>query len=104
LYYEIRTYRIKSGAMTAFLKVVEEEGIELQKRHLGDLVGYFISEIGTLNEIVYIWAYPSLDERESRRQRLAQEPAWQAFMPKIQVLLDSAESKIMKPASFSPLR
>ena len=69
MFYEIRTYRIKTGAVPAYLKLVEEEGIELQKRYLGQLVGYFFSEIGPQNQIVHIWAYPSLDERERRRPR-----------------------------------
>lgn len=103
MYYEIRTYRIKTGAVPAYLKLVQEEGIALQQQHLGTLVGYFYSEIGPLNQIVHIWAYPSLDEREERRQRLANDPAWIAFAPKIQALLEEMESKIMKPAAFSPL-
>ncbi|CAG9210535.1 hypothetical protein PSAB6_290039 [Paraburkholderia sabiae] len=48
-------------------------------------------------------AYPSLDERESRRAALAEDPAWQAFAPKIQALMEEMENKIMKPARFSPL-
>ncbi|MFP6561816.1 NIPSNAP family protein [Paraburkholderia sp. B3] len=103
MYYEIRTYRIKTGAVPAYLKLVEEEGIELQKQYLGQLVGYFFSEIGPQNQIVHIWAYPGLDERERRRAALAADPAWQAFAPKIQALMEEMENKIMKPARFSPL-
>jgi hypothetical protein len=104
MYYEIRTYKIRTGAVPAYLKLVEEEGIALQKHHLGELVGYFFSEIGPLNQIVHMWAYTSLDDREARRQRLAEDPAWQAFSPKIQALLETMESKILKPAVFSPLK
>ena len=43
--------------MSTYLKLVEEEGIEVQKGHLGRRVGYFSSEIGPLNEIVHIRAY-----------------------------------------------
>jgi hypothetical protein len=103
MFYEIRTYRIRTGAVPAYLKLVEEEGIALQKQYLKDLVGYFYSEIGPLNQIVHIWAYPSLDERESRRAALANDPAWQAFAPKIQALMEEMENKIMRPTSFSPL-
>jgi hypothetical protein len=103
MFYEIRTYRIKTGAVPAYLKLVEEEGIELQKKYLEHLVGYFFSEIGPLNQIVHIWAYPSLDERDRRRAALANDPAWQAFAPKIQALMEEMESKIMRPTSFSPL-
>jgi hypothetical protein len=103
MFYEIRTYRITTGAVPAYLKLVAEEGIELQKKYLKDLVGYFYSEIGPQNQIVHIWAYPSLDERERRRTALANDPAWQAFAPKIQALMEEMENKIMRPTSFSPL-
>ncbi|MGO7690500.1 NIPSNAP family protein, partial [Rhizobium ruizarguesonis] len=39
MFYEIRTYRLKNGTIPQYLKVVEEEGIEIQKSHLGTLVG-----------------------------------------------------------------
>ena len=102
MFYEIRTYRLKNGTIPQYLKVVGEEGIAIQKAHLGNLVGYFYSEIGTINEIVHIWSYASLDDREARRQRLAADPEWQAFLPRIRDLIEVAENKIMKPASFSP--
>lgn len=103
MYYEIRTYTLRNGGIPEYLKVVGEEGIAIQKRHLGHLVGYFHSEIGHVNEIVHIWAYPSLDERHERRARLAKDPQWQAFLPKIRDLIVTADNKIMLPAAFSPL-
>lgn len=101
--YELRTYRLKTGTVPAYLKLVEEEGIAIQRGHLGQLVGYFFSEIGLLNEIVHIWAYADLSDRESRRATLAADPAWQNFLPKIQALIETMENKILKPTSFSPL-
>ena len=103
MFYEIRTYRLKNGAIPGYLKVVGEEGIEIQKKHLGHLFGYFFSEIGPINEIVHIWAYESLDDRSARRARLAADPDWQAFLPKIRELIVTADNKIMTPAAFSPL-
>jgi hypothetical protein len=103
MYYEIRTYRLKNGAIPEYLKVVGEIGITIQKKHLGRLVGYFFSEIGPINEIVHIWAFDSLDDREARRGRLMADPEWRAFLPKIRDLIEVAENKIMKPAAFSPL-
>ena len=102
MFYEIRTYRLKNGAIPAYLRVVAETGIAIQKKHLGTLVGYFFSEIGPINEIVHIWAFESLDDREKRRARLMADADWQAFLPKIRDLIEVAENKIMKPAAFSP--
>lgn len=103
MYYEIRTYRLKNGAIPAYLKVVGEEGIAIQKKHLGALIGYFFSEIGPINEIVHIWAFDSLDDRQARRAALMADPDWLNFLPKIRDLIEVAENKIMKPAAFSPL-
>lgn len=103
MFYEIRTYRLKNGAIPEYLKVVGEIGIAIQKKHLGNLVGYFSSEIGPINEIVHIWGFESLDDRQARRARLMADPEWQAFLPKIRDLIVTADNKIMSPASFSPL-
>jgi hypothetical protein len=103
MFYEVRTYRLGNGAVPAYLEAVEQEGIAIQKEHLGQLVGYFFSEIGPINEIVHIWAYASLDDRERRRAALAADPRWRMFLPKIRDLIVAAENKIMKPAPFSPL-
>ncbi len=102
--YEMRTYRMKVGAVPAYLKLVADEGIEVQKSHLGQLVGYFSSEIGPLNEIVHLWTYADLADRAERRGRLAADPRWQGFLPKIQALIDTMETKILVPAAFSPLK
>jgi hypothetical protein len=91
--YEMRTYRLKAGAVSTYLKLVEEEGIEVQKGRLGRLVGYFSSEIGPLNEIVHIWAYRDLNDRAARRANLAADARWRDFVPKIQALIDTMESQ-----------
>lgn len=101
MFVEIRTYRLKNGAVPAYLAAVAE-GIAIQRRHLGALIGYYSSEIGPINQIVHIWAFASLDDRETRRSRLNADPEWQAFLPRIRDLIETAETKIMRPAAFSP--
>jgi hypothetical protein len=101
--YEMRTYRMKVGTVPAYLRLVEDEGIAVQRSHLGQLVGYFFSDIGPLNEIVHVWAYADLNDREARRAKLAADPRWQDFLPKIQALIEVMDNKILKPAAFSPL-
>ncbi|MFO1144566.1 MAG: NIPSNAP family protein [Amaricoccus sp.] len=102
MFVEIRTYRLRNGGVPAYLAAVAE-GIAIQRRHLGTLLGYYASEIGPINQIVHIWAFASLDDREARRTRLNADPEWQAFLPRIRDLIVEAETKIMKPAAFSPV-
>lgn len=102
--YEMRTYRLKTGAVPAYIERVGSRGIEIQKRHLGQLVGYFTTELGPLNQIVHIWAYRDLQDRAERRTALAADTAWIAFMPSIQELIEEMECKILTAAPFSPLQ
>lgn len=100
---EQRTYRFKPGAVPQFMTLYEAKGLALQKRVLGNLLGYFVTELGPLNETVHLWGYDSLDERSRRRAALMAEPEWRAFLAEILPLLESQESKILLPTGFSPL-
>jgi hypothetical protein len=98
--YEIRTYRLKTGATPEYLRLIGEECIAIQKSHLGTLFGYFQADIGPLNEIVHIWAYADIADRERRRAALLEDPRWRALLPQIQSHIETMENKIMKPAPF----
>ncbi len=104
MFYEMRTYRLRVGAMPAYLDLVANEGIALQKKYLGELVAYFTSDLGPLNQIVHIWRFASLDDRDLRRKQLLADAEWQAFLPKLQPLIEEMECKIMCPTRFSPLQ
>ena len=62
-----RTYTLRPGSLPEYLAKYEEMGLKVQIKHLGRLAGYFFTEIGPLNQIVHIWAYESLAERDERR-------------------------------------
>ena len=103
---EIRTYWCKVGTTRAFLEHYEKEGLRLQARHLGEPLGFFVSEIGNLNEIVHLWGFESLADRECRREALMQDEKWLAFLSSAVVtdFLVSQSSSIYRPASFSRIR
>jgi hypothetical protein len=71
-----------------------------QMQHLGQPVGYYISEIGMLNQVTTLWAYGSLDERVERRRALFQDPDWSAYLNKARPLLTTQETRILVPAPF----
>jgi len=72
----------------------------VQLKHLPHMVGYYFTEVGTLNLVVHLWAYESLDDREKRRAAMAADPAWQSYLVKIRPLMDLQETRIMKCAPF----
>ncbi|MFG1206885.1 NIPSNAP family protein [Xanthobacter flavus] len=87
-----------------YLAIYEEEGLSVQRPILGGLLGYFLTEIGTMNQLVHLWAYASLDDRERRRGELAANAQWQGCLRKIRPMIMTMENRIMYPVSFSPIR
>lgn len=99
---EHRTYTLKHGTMDDYLQRYRAHGLPVQMRHLGGLVGFYVSEIGPLNQVVHIWAYASLAERERRRGHLEADPEWTAFRQMNRGSFVAQEVKIMNVAPFSP--
>ncbi|MCW5624626.1 MAG: NIPSNAP family protein [Burkholderiales bacterium] len=96
-----RTYWVKPGKLAEYLKLYAAEGYPLQLKILGNNIGWYTShDIGPLNQVVHMWAYDSLADREARRNKLAAEPAWQQFLEKAMPLLDRMENKILRPTAF----
>jgi hypothetical protein len=78
--------------------------MELQKKILGNMLGYFTTEIGELNAFVHLWGYESFEERSRRRTLLAAEPAWQEYLAQIRPMLQSMSNRLLAPTEFSPIR
>jgi hypothetical protein len=100
MFVEQRLYTCAPGNTARFLKMYEQEGREPQTRHQGQPIGYYVSEIGPLNQITTLWAYDSLDERVQRRRGLFQDPAWIGYLDKCRPLLTTQETRILLPAPF----
>lgn len=101
---EVRTYTIRTGLTAEYLALYEREGFTPHRRNLGEPVGWFSSEIGTLNQVVHMWRYASHAEREQRRAALYADPEWLAFVPKTRPYIERMENQILVPTAFSPMR
>lgn len=101
---EERIYRIRNGCMQRYLQLVRDEGLAIQQPILGYLIGYFTTEIGQLSQVTHLWGYADLQDRARRRQQLAADAGWQAFVVKLSENIEQAENRILLPTNFSPLR
>jgi hypothetical protein len=99
-----RIYVLHCHANAAdFLRIYGEEGYIIQTRTLGNMLGYFTTEIGVQGQIVHLWGYDSLQDRQERRARLLAEPQWLACLAKVKPMLKSMENRILIPRRFSPI-
>ena len=101
---EERCYTLKPGTLRIYYEDYDPRGLDIQTRILGNLIGYFHTEIGELNQVVHLWGYDSLAERERRRALLAADPEWQAYLKQSPEIVVRMESRILVPAPFSPIR
>lgn len=95
--FEMRTYLLKPGtvpqAEEAFAAVIAD------RVKLSRLAGFWRTEVGTLNQIIHIWPYKDINERDQVRAEAVKSGVWP---PKIADLVLDMETKILHPAPFSP--
>lgn len=97
---EERIYTLIHGKVAQYLQCYADEGRAIQLRILGCNVGYYSVDIGPQNTVVHLWAYSDIAERERRRAALAADAGWRAYLPRIQPLMLTQDTRILKPAGF----
>jgi hypothetical protein len=102
---DLRTYTMVPGRLAAWLKLYEAEGLPIHQRHLGKPVGVFTTEVGTLNQVVFIWAFADQADRERRRNALEADPDWASYRRHSAEAgnVQHQENKIIRSTAFSPL-
>ncbi|WP_129781889.1 NIPSNAP family protein [Peristeroidobacter soli] len=100
---EQRTYTIQVGKMNIYRDYYAEHGLPAQKRILGKFLGFFVADIGELNQAIQLWGFDSYAERERLRAVLAADPDWQAYLKSSPQVILRQENRILVPASFSPI-
>lgn len=102
---EQRIYTLRPGEVAAYFELYRERGYGVQTEHLGPLVGYYSTDTGTLNQIIHMWAYENMDDRETRRQNLYADQRWKDLVPLLFAKIVKMENRILVPAPFfDPLR
>ena len=101
---EERMYTVQTGKTKEWLEYYGEHGFPLQQKYLGRCIGFFQTEIGTLNTLVHLWAYDDLAHRERARAEMGKDPEWQKFVAGQPKVIITQEVRIMVPVPFSPLK
>jgi len=94
--YELRTYTLVPGAQGKYLQLSGDLSRKIRGDNYGKLEGFWFTEFGTLNQLVHLWSYADLNERERLRTALAQNERWRTeYVPQIRPLLVAQENKIL---------
>lgn len=100
--FDHRTYTCRPGTIKKHMALYEQNGWEIQSRHLGQPLMYAVTETGNVNSYVHVWVYQDAVDRAARRAALGADPEWLAYL-KVSAeagFLISQQNKILTPVSF----
>jgi hypothetical protein len=102
---EMRQYTIKPEKLKIWLAGWEKTALPLEKEILGNFLGCFQTEVGQdLNEVIFMFGYQNMADRETRRARLKEDPRWIEYLKTTVEMAPflRMSSRIVYPTSFSP--
>ena len=99
---EQRTHTLKPGTTPEYVRLYETEGLAIQESILGQLMDWYTTDFGPLNQSIHVWGYDTYAEREHCRAALDADYQWKNFVPKILPLVLRQENKTLIPAPWSP--
>ena len=93
--------------MGKWLALYEECALPVQLKYLGNLIGFFQTEIGTLNQVVHLWGFSDLNDRARAPRRNGQGSGLAGFSAQERgtwrhCCIQSPKSSF--PIKFSPLQ
>ena len=111
---DVRTYTLVPRRLAQYLELFERHALPVMQRHGLELMGYYTSHIGPLNQVVHLWRYDSLADMEGKRaahvlrseghNAYDADPAWGEYLAMTEGMVAMQEDKVMRPTSFSPGR
>ena len=101
--YELRTYTVAVGKMSEVVSLYRTEGWAAVEKHPKKLVGYFQSDVGTINQLVHIWKFDDdADRRAHWKSLFASSDFIDGFASKFRPLVMTQEVKLLLPAPWGP--
>jgi hypothetical protein len=95
LIYELRTYDARAGLGSDFIKLMLG-ALPIREKYSANC-GIWESLSGRHEQILHLWGYRNLEERNQVRARLKADPDWQAYITTILPMLQTLQSIILNP-------
>lgn len=100
--YELRTYNLYVGKLGEAVKIYANEGWPALQPHKDKLVGYFTSDVGTLNQLVHLWKFDDDADRRAHWKAVFANQDFMAFAGKLRPLIMSQENQLLNAAPWGP--
>ena len=94
--YELRTYTVKPGSLGDMVKASSTVSRDIRKDDFGKLEGYWVTEIGPLNQVMHMWSFADFNERARLRGELGKNPRWTGeYIPLLRPLMVRQDVRLL---------
>lgn len=102
--YEMRTYTFHVGQLGEAVKIYRDMGWPALESggFSSKLVGYFTSDVGTLNQLVHLWKFNDDEDRRNHWNTLFVDDAFMAFAGKLRPLIITQVNQLLNAAPWGP--
>ena len=97
---DLRIYTIRPRGMPKYLQLFEELALPLARKHFGEPIGYYVTQIGPLNQVVHLWGFENLADLEQRHAALAADPGFAQYLAATEGLVVAQEDRILRSVEF----
>ncbi len=95
---ELRIYTATAGNAPLLAKNSGTVARDIRGDNYGKLEGYWVAEIGALNQVLHLWSYSDLNERARLRAELAKNERWtKEYLPMTRPLLVRQDIRLLNP-------
>ena len=99
-----RIYTIQPRKMAQFLECFDRLAMPVLLLTLGKPVGFYMSHVGPLNQIVHLWAYEDMADYERRCNARDTHPDFPVYLKSTEGLIVSQEDRLIKRIDLPSLR
>jgi len=91
-----RVYTIRLRKMNEFVDVFDRLAMPILMQTLGHPLGFFVSQVGPLNQFVHLWGYDDLADYERRCRARDTHPDFPAYLAASEHLIVAQETRLLR--------
>lgn len=95
-----RIYTIRLRRMGEFLEVFNRLAMPVLLQTLEHPLGFYVSQVGPLNQFVHLWAYEDLADYERRSRARDAHPDFPAYLAASEHLITAQETRLVRAAAM----
>jgi hypothetical protein len=100
---DIRVYTIRPRGVQEYLKLYKKWALTIAPKHWGPPLGFFVTEIGPLNQVIHMWAFESLADLERCRASLLSDPEFAKYLAATEGFIIAQEDRIVRRVDFESM-